>query len=86
MEDFLSNPENLKYGVAVASAVLTYGAHRLKKGKISEMTTSEIDMYLDGNNDDFDPDWSDLPYLKAKKMSRERNDNYTEREETGLIE
>ena len=86
MEDFLSDPENINYGVAVASAVLSYGAHRLKKGKISEMTTSEIHMYLDEDNDDFDPDWSDLPYLKASKWSRERNGNYTEREETGLIE
>ncbi len=85
MEDLLTDPENLKYGAAVASAALTYGAHRLKSGKISDMTTSEIEMYLDGDNTDFEPSLTDIPYLKAEKFLREGDKEYDVNKETSLM-
>ena len=85
MEDLLTDPENLKYGAAVASAAITYGAHRLKRGKVSAMTASEIDMYLDGDNTEFKPGLTDIPYLKVEKFLREGNNDYDVNEETGLM-
>lgn len=85
MEDLLIDPENLKYGAAVVSAAVAYGAHRLKRGKVKDMTTSEIDMYLDGDDTDFEPNVTDLPYLKAEKFLREGKKNYDVNDETGLM-
>lgn len=85
MEDLLTDPENLKYGVTVASAALTYGAHRLKRGKVSDMTASEIDMYLDGGNTEFEPSLTDIPYLKAEKFLREANKEYDMNNKAGLM-
>ena len=85
MEDLLADPENLKYGAAVTSVALTYGAHRLKRGKVRNMTTSEIDMYLDGDNKDFEPGLTDLPYLKTEKFLRKENNDYNVNEETDLL-
>ncbi len=83
MEDLLTDPESLKYGAAVGSTALAYGVHRVKKEQVRSMTSSEIEMYLDGENNDFEPDISDIPYLKAAKKSREENNRYNE--ETGML-
>ena len=85
MEDLLSDPKNLKYGAAVASAAVIYGVHRLKRGKVSDMTAHEIDMYLDGDNTDFEANITDIPYLKAEKFLEERIEQYDENKDAGLI-
>ena len=74
MADFLADMGALEYGATAVSGVAIYGFHKLKKSKVKGMTTSEINMYLDGGNDEFEKDFLDSSYMKAEKWFRERKE------------
>lgn len=74
MEDLIYDPENWKYGAAAASAASAYVIHKFKKDKVETFTSAEIDMYLDGDENEFDAGPLDKMYLRYEAWRRDRED------------